>query len=281
MTNYAGEVGAMYRYNDTGSTYARYERGFVTPFASQLTDKVYDDKLEQDRTGIATPPKMNTASIYIANGLKSEKTDTIEIGFRDFVFDTSFVSLALYGTDTDGEITTISSGVTNPAVKRWKYRNIGKTRRMGIELEAEQMFDKLTLNQSISYVNAKVIKGNSKYKIEKGDNIPMVPKAKFTLSGKYNINDKFSLLASYNYEGKKETRELDTRGFDDEEYIETYTVKGRGSVDAGLLYKIDDYSTLKFGIKNLTNKKYNLRETRDYAVPAAERNYYLELNVKF
>ena len=274
MTNYAGEVGAMYRYNNTGNTYIRYERGFVTPFASQLTDKIHDKKLPNP-DGAFDPPNVNVASIYVANGLKSEETNTIELGVRDYIFD-SFVSLSLYATDTDGEITTIHSGVTNPAIKRWKYRNIGKTRRMGFELETEQLFDKLSLNQSVSYVDAKVIKGSQEYKIEEGDKIPMVPKLKLTFGGKYQLTDNLAVLASYNYVTEKETRELD-----ENDNVYKYTIKAQGTVDAGLMYKIDDYSTLKLGVKNLTDKKYNLRETRDFAKPAPERNYYLELNVKF
>ncbi|WP_300359760.1 TonB-dependent receptor [Fusobacterium sp.] len=274
MTNYAGEVGAMYRYNSTGNTYIRYERGFVTPFASQLTDKIHDKKLPNP-DGAFDPPDVNVASIYVANGLKPEETNTIEFGVRDYIFN-SFVALSLYATDTDGEITTIHSGVTNPAIKRWKYRNIGKTRRMGFELETEQIFDKLSLNQSVSYVDAKVIKGSQEYKIEKGDKIPMVPKAKLTFGGKYELTDNLAILASYNYVTEKETRELD-----ENDNVYKYTIEAQGTVDAGLMYKIDDYSTLKLGVKNLTDKKYNLRETRDFAKPAPERNYYLELNVKF
>lgn len=274
IKNYAGEVGALYRYNSTGSTYLRYERGFVTPFTSQLTDKIHDDKLPNPN-GFFTPPQINTASIYVANNLGAETTDTVELGFRDFIFN-SFVSLSLYATDTKDEITSIHSGVTNPAVQRWMYRNIGKTRRMGFELEAEQSFDKFSLNQSLSYVNAKVLKGSEEHKINKGDKIPMVPEYKLTFGGKYNITDKLSILASYTYVTKKETRELDNK-----DNVYRFTIKPHGTVDAGLLYKIDDYSTLKFGVKNLMGTKYNLRETRDYAVPAPQRNYYLELNVKF
>lgn len=285
MKDYAGEIGTMYKYSDTGTTYIRYERGFVTPFASQLTDKVYDNALEKisaSDTGIR--PQLNVASKYVANNLQSEKTNTVEIGMRDFILD-SFVSLSLYATDTIGEITRISSGVTNPAVQRWKYRNIGKTRRMGVELEAEQAFDKLSFSQSISYVNAKVVKGDPDYKINKGDKVPMVPAYKVTLGSKYDITEKIAVLASYNYISKQETRELDesepTPEGDVKETINKYTIKGYGTVDTGLLYKIDDYATLKFGIKNLLDKKYNLRETSKVAAPAPGRNYYLELNVKF
>ena len=172
--------------------------------------------------------------------------------------------------------TTINSGVTNPAVRRWKYRNIGKTRRMGIELEAEQEFDRLSFQQSLSLVSAKVINGSEKYGIVKGQKIPMVPNMKLTLGAKYNITDNWSVLSSYTYVGSQEARELDKN-----DKVVEYKIKGHGVIDAGLNYKIDSYANLKFGIKNLTSTKYNLRETSLEAYPAPERNYYLELNVKF
>lgn len=274
MKNYAGEVGTLYKYNDTGSVYLRYERGFVTPFAAQLTDKIHDSELNRGK-GQSKPPQVNVASVYVANNLKAETTDTLEIGFRDYILN-SYVALSLYATDTENEITTINSGVTNPAVRRWKYRNIGKTRRMGIELEAEQEFDRLSFQQSLSLVSAKVINGSEKYGIVKGQKIPMVPNMKLTLGAKYNITDNWSVLSSYTYVGSQEARELDKN-----DKVVEYKIKGHGVIDAGLNYKIDSYANLKFGIKNLTSTKYNLRETSLEAYPAPERNYYLELNVKF
>lgn len=285
MQDYAGEIGTMYKYSDTGTSYIRYERGFVTPFASQLTDKVYDNVLEKaNANDSGNRPQLNIASKYVANNLQSEKTNTVELGVRDYILD-SFVSVAFYATDTDGEITRISSGVTNPAIQRWRYLNIGKTRRMGVEVEAEQVYDKFSFNQSLSYVDAKIIKGAPQYKIIKGDKIPMVPAYKLTLGGKYEITKKIAVLASYNYISDQETRELDESEPNPQgevkETIKKYTIKGHGTVDTSLLYKIDDYATLKFGIKNLLDKKYNLRETSKVAAPAPGRNYYLELNVKF
>src|SRR3712207_9568776 len=71
MTNYAGEAGMLYKYSDTGRAFVRYERGFVTPFANQLTDKIHDTKLKNP-AGFFTPPIVNVASLYVANNLKSE-----------------------------------------------------------------------------------------------------------------------------------------------------------------------------------------------------------------
>ena len=281
LTNYAGELGFLFKYNDTGRIYTRYERGFVTPFGNQLTDKVHDTELKNKQAGIIIPPSVNVASKYVANNLKSEKTDTFEIGFRDYIWGSS-ISTSFFLTDTTDEITLISSGVTNPAVNRWKYRNIGKTRRMGIEFEAEQNIGKFRFNQSLTLINTKVLKSNDEARIEKGDKVPMVPRLKATLGVKYNFTDRLSGYLNYVYLAKQETRELrENSDISKDDVIVKHTIGGHGTLEAGLSYKPDNYSDIKIGAKNILSNKYNLRETSLEALPAPERNYYLQLNVRF
>ncbi|MHB9336188.1 TonB-dependent receptor [Fusobacterium polymorphum] len=281
LTNFAGEFGLLYKYNDTGRTYVRYERGFVTPFGNQLTDKVHDTELKGTQSGLIVPPAVNAASKYVANNLKSEKTDTFEIGFRDYIWGSS-VNTSFFLTDTTDEITLISSGLTNPAVNRWKYRNIGKTRRMGIEFEAEQNIGKFRFNQSLTLINTKVLKSNDEARIEKGDKVPMVPKLKATLGVKYNFTDRLSGYLNYVYLAKQETRELrENTDVSKDDVIVKHTIGGHGTLEAGLSYKPDNYSDIKIGAKNILSNKYNLRETSLEALPAPERNYYLQLNVRF
>ncbi|WP_335993460.1 TonB-dependent receptor [Fusobacterium polymorphum] len=281
LTNYAGELGFLFKYNDTGRIYTRYERGFVTPFGNQLTDKVHDTELKNKQAGIIIPPSVNVASKYVANNLKSEKTDTFEIGFRDYIWGSS-ISTSFFLTDTTDEITLISSGVTNPAVNRWKYRNIGKTRRMGIEFEAEQNIGKFGFNQSLTLINTKVLKSNDEARIEKGDKVPMVPRLKATLGVKYNFTDRLSGYLNYVYLAKQETRELrENSDISKDDVIVKHTIGGHGTLEAGLSYKPDNYSDIKIGAKNILSNKYNLRETSLEALPAPERNYYLQLNVRF
>ena len=177
LTNYSGEFGLLYKYNDTGRVFTRFEKGFVTPFGNQLTDKVHDTTLKNPDAGIIIPPVVNVASKYVDNNLQAERTNTAEVGFRDYILG-STISTSLFLTDTKDEITLISSGVTNPAVNRWKYRNIGKTRRMGLEFEAEQHYGKFRFNQSLTLVKTKVLIANEEAKIERGDRVPMVPRLK-------------------------------------------------------------------------------------------------------
>lgn len=281
LTNYAGELGFLFKYNDTGRIYTRYERGFVTPFGNQLTDKVHDTELKGTQSGLMVPPAVNAASKYVANNLKSEKTDTFEIGFRDYILGSS-VSTSFFLTDTADEITLISSGVTNPAVNRWKYRNIGKTRRLGIEFEAEQNIGKFRFNQSLTLVNTKVLKSNEEARIERGDRVPMVPRLKATLGVKYNFTDRLSGYLNYVYLAKQESRELrENPDISKDDIVVKHTIGGHGTLETGLSYKPDNYSDIKIGAKNILSNKYNLRETSLEALPAPERNYYLQLNVRF
>lgn len=281
LTNYAGELGFLFKYNDTGRFYTRYERGFVTPFGNQLTDKIHDTELKNKQAGIIIPPSVNVASKYVANDLKSEKTDTFEIGFRDYILGSTF-STSFFITDTRDEITLISSGVTNPAVNRWKYRNIGKTRRFGLEFEAEQNFGKFRFNQSLALVRTKVLVANDEARIEKGDRVPMVPRLKATLGIKYNFTDRLSGYLNYVYLAKQESRELrENSDISKDDVVVKHTIGGHGTLEAGLSYKPDNYSDIKIGAKNILSKKYNLRETSLEALPAPERNYYLQLNVRF
>ena len=281
LTNFAGELGLLYKYNDTGRTYVRYERGFVTPFGNQLTDKVHDTELKSTQSGLIVPPAVNAASKYVANNLKSEKTDTFEIGFRDYIWGSS-ISTSFFLTDTTDEITLISSGLTNPAVNRWKYRNIGKTRRMGIEFEAEQNVGKFRFNQSLTLINTKVLKSNDEARIEKGDRVPMVPRLKATLGVKYNFTDRLSGYLNYVYLAKQESRELrENSDISKDDIVVKHTIGGHGTLEAGLSYKPDNYSDIKIGAKNILSNKYNLRETSLEALPAPQRNYYLQLNVRF
>lgn len=70
----------------------------------------------------------------------------------------SFITASIFYSQTEDEIATIDKFANNPALKEWRFENIGQTRRIGSEIFAQHYFDKLTLSESISYVNAEVTK---------------------------------------------------------------------------------------------------------------------------
>lgn len=256
IDNFAGELGLNYRFSDTGSIYTRYERGFISPLPSQLTNK----------------EEINGVKEYTPSNLKSETIDSIEVGIKDMVGD-SFVSASLFYSQTDNEITTIDKNANNPALKEWRFENIGQTRRVGSEVFAQHYFGNLTLSESISYVNAKITKVNSNEWLSKGDRVPMVPEWRLTFGADYALTEKFSLGGVYTYNSGYEKREL-------ESYTK-YKTSGFGVTDIYGNYKVRDYFTIKVGVNNIFNESYNYFETATTAIPAPERNYYIGFALNF
>ena len=260
IDNFAGEIGLNYKYSDTGNIYSRYERGFISPLPTQLTNKT--DKGYQD------------------SNLDSETIDSIEFGVKDFIGN-SYVSATIFASQTNDEIATLDRNSDNPATKLWRFVNIGKTRRIGTEFYSEQYFDKLTLNQSISYVDAKITKvGNvndGESYLQKGDKVPMVSDWKITLGADYSLTDRLSFGANYTYNSGYEKRELAESG----KTPKTIKTSGYGVTDAYIRYNVSDYFTLKGGINNLFNEEYNYYETSTTSIPAPERNYYISGSFTF
>lgn len=258
--NFAGEIGLTYKYSDTGSVYSRYERGFISPLPTQLTNKINNGKTTE----------------YQNSNLDSETIDSIEFGVRDFIGN-SYVSATVFASQTNDEIATLDRNADNPATKLWRFVNIGKTRRVGAELYSEQYFDKLTLNQSVSYVNAEITKVGSVNKdagetyLEKGDKVPMVSDWKITLGADYKLTEKLSVGANYTYNSGYERRELAENG----EVPKTTKISGYGVTDAYVQYSVNENFILKGGINNLFNEEYNYYETSSTSIPAPERNYYV------
>ena len=141
--NFGGEIGFNYRFNDTDTVYAKYERAFNTPLPTQLTNKTFDP-----RTKI---------KVYWESNLKTEKIDNFELGLRGTINNNITYSLAGFVSDTKNEILTIVKDGSSHMLREWRFINIDKTRRMGIEFQSQQVFDKLTLKESITYVDPKIL----------------------------------------------------------------------------------------------------------------------------
>lgn len=264
IDNFAGEIGLNYKYSDTGNIYSRYERGFISPLPTQLTNKINNGKSTE----------------YQDSNLDSETIDSIEFGIKDFIGN-SYVSATIFASQTNDEIATLDRNSDNPATKLWRFVNIGKTRRIGTEFYSEQYFDKLTLSQSISYVDAKITKvGNvndGETYLQKGDKVPMVSDWKITLGADYSLTDRLSFGANYTYNSGYEKRELAESG----KTPKTIKTSGYGVTDAYIRYNVSDYFTLKGGINNLFNEEYNYYETSTTSIPAPERNYYISGSFTF
>ncbi len=264
---FAYELAANYLYSDTGNAYIKYEKSFLLPPVKTLLsrERIYD-----------ADGKFESGDYYPSD-ISPENSDTFEIGIRDYIWN-SAISAVVYYTTTKDEITGEA-----PFDKYFQpaplYYNLGKTVRAGVDLSAEQSFDKLTISESYSYTNAEIKKGQ--FISINLDNTKMsyVPEHKFSLGASYEITDKILLMGDITY----------TSGI----YV------GNGGVSGYSLGKVNSHTVanirmsmeateglnLYVGINNLFDKKYYESVGNDYGKfsydPAAERNYYAGFSYSF
>ena len=262
-SNSAYELGLNYKYSDTGNVYVKYERGFRSPAATEFVDYA---------PGAAT---------YTLNNIKTEKFDTYELGFKDMLWN-SFVSATVFHTRTNNEIylNMDHGAAAGPGTARWTFHNLKATERTGIELFAEQYFGKLRVNESFSYVNAKIkkvgddVSASTTHKFKDGQKIPGVPSVKATLGLDYEIVDGLKATANLNYYSNA---------------VDNYNKKipSYSTTDLGLKYKHQSGFGLTAGVKNVFNKKYNISQTTNTFTglttysPADERTYFIGASYEF
>lgn len=246
--NFALELVTNYLYSDTGNIYARIERGFTSPKPTDLFDKENNQ--------------------YTLNDLKSEKYLTYEIGARDYIYD-SLVGITGFYTTTEDEIYKDTQG------RNFKFKNIGKTERYGVELSAEQYFDKLTLREGYSYIKTKIKETAPGESNTKGKEIGNVPNHKLSLSLDYKLNDKVSLSSTTVYSAKYYLNNSNTGGKQNSYTVTNVTIN---------YYPIP---TLKLytGINNIFNEKYydsvSMKGNEYMFDPAAERNFVFGFKYNF
>ena len=239
-SNNAYETGLNFKYSDTGNVYAKYERGYRSPSPTEMVDK-------------------STTRGYVLNNLKSEKYDTYEIGIKDMI-GPSFVSLTGFYTNKNDEILI---DMPSGHGLNWTYKNLQKTERKGVELFAEQYFGTFRINESVSYVDAKISKGTDKNK-----KIPYVSKTKATLGANYEVLTGLNLTADFNYFSNSVDGNYEK-------------IKGYSTTDLGLSYAHKMGLGVQAGVKNVFDKKYYRYKNGDSYIPEAERTYYVGVSYNF
>lgn len=306
VENFAGELSANYLYSDTGNVYIKYERGFTSPPPTKITNKLKTGKTYTGFNFFKRKTEALPIFKYVYNDLKSEKSNTFELGWNDYLLN-SLISADIYYSETKDEITTIfgGNGIPNPLTKEIRHFNIGKTRRYGFDLKAEQKFDKLTLRESYSFINAKIVKHKGKKSVFKGmkvipnpknpskpirvpilesqeytlknKNINYVPAHKFTLGMDYAINDKFDIGLDGSYTSDYYLNLENTGGKAGKKLV--FNLRAN--------YEAIDGLNIYAGINNLFNNKYNdsvginRRSKAMVYSPAPTRNYYAGFSYKF
>lgn len=257
MNNWAGTLAVNHLYSDTGNVYLKYERAFTSPSPSQLSDKV------RTRSG---------AFDYVTNNLKSEKTNQFEVGWNDYLLG-SLLSADIYYSETKDEIATIFDGGRAHPTNGFKTTNLGKTRRYGFDLSAEQKLENFTFKESYSFVKTKILKDNDK-NIE-GKEIAEVPNHKLLLSVDYNISSKFTVGAEYEYKAAAFVDNANKYGKD----------KAKSVFNLRANYQVNDSLDIYAGVDNVFGAKYynsvTLSSGDRLYDPAPRTTYYTGFKYKF
>ena len=253
--NWAGSLAVNYLYSDTGNAYVKYERAFTSPAPGQLVDK------------IEVSPRVYT---YKVNNLKSESTNLFEVGWNDYLFG-SLVSADVFYSETKDEIATIFD--VGGHGFGFKNTNIGKTKRYGFDLSAEQKFEKFTFKESYSFIETKILKDNSNS--FEGKHIADVPKHKLVFSVDYDITSKFTVGADYEYRAAAFIDNANKYGKD----------KAKSVFNLRANYKITNSLNVYAGINNIFGAKYynsvGLSSGERIYDPAPRINYYAGFKYKF
>ena len=245
MENMAYELVGNYLYSETGNIYIKGEKGFTSPTPSQLVDKI--------------------DGAYINNDLDSETYITYETGFKDYIFG-SFISGAIYLTETNDEIAT-----ENYSGMNFRNYNIGKTRRYGLELNAEQYFGNLTVREGYALVKTKILKDQDK-SIE-GNEIADVPTNRFNIALDYKITSKVNVIWDTVYSSGYYLSNKNTEGKQNENIVTNLTLN----------YRPIENLRVYTGINNIFNEKYYnsiSSDGKEYN-PAAERSLYAGFKYNF
>jgi len=256
--NWAGSLAVNYLYSDTGNVYMKYERAFTSPAPGQLVDKV------------ETAPNIYT---YKVNNLKSEGTDLFEIGWNDYLFN-SLLSADVFYSETKDEIATIfDGGRPNAHGTAFRSTNLGKTRRYGFDLSAEQRLENFTFKEAYSFIDTKILKDNSSS--FEGKHIADVPKHKLVLSVDYDITSKFSVGADYEYRAAAFIDNANKNGKN----------KAKSVFNLRADYKLTNSLNIYAGINNIFGAKYynsvGLDSGERIYDPAPRTNYYAGFKYKF
>ena len=256
--NWAGSLAVNYLYSDTGNAYVKYERAFTSPAPGQLVDKVQ------------TAPRVYT---YKVNNLKSESTDLFEIGWNDYLLG-SLLSADVFYAETKDEIATIfDGGAANAHGTAFRSTNLGKTKRYGFDLSAEQKFEKFTFKEAYSFIETKILKDNSSS--FEGKHIADVPRHKLVFSVDYDITSKFTVGADYEYRAAAFIDNTNKYGKD----------KAKSVFNLRADYKLTNSLNIYAGINNIFGAKYynsvGLSSGERIYDSAPRRNYYAGFKYKF
>ena len=164
--------------------YASYNEGMRAPTAIELTCADPQAPCKLPNSFLADPP------------LKKVVSRTFEVGMRGGTDDRTHWSLALFRTDLLDDLQFVSSGAA--ALNAGYFRNVGRTRRQGLEAAGGARWGSTTWSAGYSWLDARYRSGflenspansaadaNGTIAVRPGDRIPGLPQHTLKLRGEW------------------------------------------------------------------------------------------------
>ncbi|MGE4357083.1 MAG: TonB-dependent receptor [Candidatus Omnitrophota bacterium] len=240
-------LGLSYLFSETSKIFINYARNFRFP----ATDEYY--------IGWSDPPVVNTQ-------LLPQISRNYELGFEYGLEGLSKIGLNLFYMKLDNELYFDPLTSTN--------RNYDKTERKGLELFAERkLCDFLALEGNYTFTEAIFKEGDFS-----GNQIPLVPRHKFSLIGRFNFTESCHLNAILNYCGERYFINDQAHNYPPLDDFFTLDLKLNYKIRGGIFY---------LGINNVFNEKYSeygaistVYNERGF-YPSPERNFIAGVSYKF
>ena len=177
------------------TAYASYSEGMRAPSPIELTCADAAAPCKLPNVFLSDPP------------LKKVVSRTIEVGARGRPWTDASWSATAYRSDLDDDIQFVASG--QGAINAGFFRNVGNTRRAGIELAAGARFSAVTLNLRYSHIDAtfrssfvaasannSTADASGAIDVNPGNRIPGIPEDSFKLRADLDLSAGWSIGAS-------------------------------------------------------------------------------------
>ena len=241
------EFSLAYLYDDDSSAFCSYKQSFRFP----ATDEWY----------VNSGPNLG-----LNEGLEHQKGEHYEAGIKHALMDSTQLNLTAYLMNIKKEI------FYNPST--YFNENYDRTRHAGIEVGANsRLTESLRVFLNYDFERAKFKKGAFN-----GNNIPAVPRHKFSAGLNIEPKDNCHFLLLTNYVGKRYMISDQQNQVEKMDYFIT--------VDSKMLYKVKEIE-LSLAINNIFNETYseygvtNAAGTAKNFYPAPERNFEVGLRYQF
>lgn len=235
-------VGLAYQATDSVNVYGSYSESSRAPTPAELSCADPEDPCKLPNGFVSDPP------------LDQVVAKTFEAGVRGSNQGYNWSAGVFHTMNHDDIIFQNAGGLTSEGY----FANVGKTRRMGIELAARKQYKDLVLGVSYSYMDATFqtefdsVSNNNPNgdtrPVEKGDAIPGLPEHNIKVVADWAVTPKFDLGAEVTYQSSQYYR--------GDEANENEKVSGFALVNLRGVYKLTDNVELFGRIDNVFDKEY-------------------------